>query len=435
MRRWGVVIVDDDAVMRLGFKTLVPWDSTEFDLLGEAANGRDALTLIHSSSPDIVITDMKMPVMDGIELIRTLQTQSNPPAILALSSYDDYELVRQAMRLGTVDYLLKMDLSPEVVLQALRNITATSERPKETGVKLNALRTQLVKNIISRFFVSDRDLQEQLRQAGVLFDSEPVWTMVLGSDLHATVDEDEGDEEEQYRTICLSMINIAEEITQDCLNGFCVEGYDGAFYILGTMRESCQAPERHLLRLGERLSKMIEQYLDVIVHVGIASGGLNVDGLFHACRYARIASRVAHRQNVSAMIYQEDMKTVQKDASPSGNIILQAKDYIDQHYSEKIVLSELATSLGITPNYLSSLMKRQLGMTFSEYIMSVRMEQASKLLSTNNLRINEVAAKVGYENLFYFSKLFKRFYGLSPRDFRHQRINASVQNEIAGGAR
>lgn len=426
MRRWGIVVVDDDAVMRLGMKTLIPWEDTEFDLLGEAENGREALELIQKCRPSIVITDMKMPIMNGVELIRALREQNQPPMILALSSYDDYELVRQAMRLGTADYLLKMDLSPEMLLQTLRSITATSAKPQETGVQLHALRTQLVKNMISRFFVSDKDLLEQMQQARVTFAREPVWVMVLRSRLQMVLDDDEA-QEEQYRTLCLSVINIVEEIVQDCLDGFCVEGYDGAFYILGTLREEFAQPEERLLRLCERLSRMIEQYLDVTVYIGIASSGANIDGLFHACRYARTAARQAQRQNISVLHYQVHMDMRHSEGPITEDIAQQAKRYIDTHYSEKIILTELSAQLGITPSYLSSLMKRQLGMAFSEYIMSVRMEQASKLLSVNRLRINEVAAAVGYDNLFYFSKLFKRFSGMSPRDFRHHRMGASNQ--------
>ena len=426
MRRWGIVVVDDDAVMRLGMKTLIPWEDTEFDLLGEAENGREALELIQKCRPSIVITDMKMPIMNGVELIRALREQNQPPMILALSSYDDYELVRQAMRLGTADYLLKMDLSPEMLLQTLRSITATSAKPQETGVQLHALRTQLVKNMISRFFVSDKDLLEQMQQARVTFAREPIWVMVLRSRLQMVLDDDEA-QEEQYRTLCLSVINIAEEIVQDCLDGFCVEGYDGAFYILGTLREEFAQPEERLLRLCERLSRMIEQYLDVTVYIGIASSGANIDGLFHACRYARTAARQAQRQNISVLHYQVHMDMRHSEGPITEDIAQQAKRYIDTHYSEKIILTELSAQLGITPSYLSSLMKRQLGMAFSEYIMSVRMEQASKLLSVNRLRINEVAAAVGYDNLFYFSKLFKRFSGMSPRDFRHHRMGASNQ--------
>lgn len=428
MQRRGIVIVDDDAVMRLGLKTLVPWEDTEFTLLGEASNGREAFHLVETHRPEIVITDMKMPIMDGVELIRALREQKQPPAILALSSYDDYELVREAMRLGTADYLLKMDLTPELLLKTLRSMTAALAKPQETGVQLNALRTQLVKNIVSRFFLSDKDLATQMRQASVEFKRDLVWTLVLRSDLYAAL-EDETGQEEQYRTMCLSMINIAEEIVQDCLDGFCVEGYDGALYVLGTLRDEPPHPDERLLRLGERLSRMIEQYLDVKVYVGIASGGANVDGLYYACRYAKTASRQAQRKQTEALLYQPDMDARRGDAGVSESVIVQAKTYIDCHYPEKIALPDLAVQLGITPNYLSTLMKKQLGMTFSEYMLNVRMEQAGKLLSDSRLRINEIAGKVGYDNLFYFSKLFKRVYGVPPRIFRHQRA-ASAQQKL-----
>ena len=428
MQRRGIVIVDDDAVMRFGLKTLIPWEDTEFVLLGEAANGREALTLIQTCRPEIVVTDMKMPVMDGVALIRALREQKQPPAILALSSYDDYELVREALRLGAADYLLKMDLSPALFLQALRSMTAVPSVPQETGVRLNALRTQLVKNIISRFFVSDQDLTAQMYEAGVDFTRDPVWVLVLRSDLRNTLENDE-EQAEQYRTISLSVINIAEEIAQDCLEGFCTEGYDGAFYILGTLRDGQADPDERLLRLGNRLSRMIEQYLDVTVSVGIASGGADVDGLFHACSHARCASRQAQRQQATALLYQADMDELHGDTAMPESVISRAKTYIDRHYAEKIVLPDLAAQLGITPNYLSSLMKKQLGMTFSEYVLNVRMEQARKLLSDSDLRINEIAVRVGYDNLFYFSKLFKRVYGVSPRNFRHQQEDTAQEEE------
>lgn len=428
MQRRGIVIVDDDAVMRFGLKTLIPWEDTEFVLLGEAANGREALTLIQTCRPEIVVTDMKMPVMDGVALIRALREQKQPPAILALSSYDDYELVREALRLGAADYLLKMDLSPALFLQALRSMTVVPSVPQETGVRLNALRTQLVKNIISRFFVSDQDLTAQMHEAGVAFTRDPVWVLVLRSDLRNTLENDE-EQAEQYRTISLSVINIAEEIAQDCLEGFCAEGYDGAFYILGTLRDGQADPDERLLRLGNRLSRMIEQYLDVTVSVGIASGDADVDGLFHACSHARRASRQAQRQQATALLYQADMDELHGDTAMPESVISRAKTYIDRHYAEKIVLPDLAAQLGITPNYLSSLMKKQLGMTFSEYVLNVRMEQARKLLSDSDLRINEIAVRVGYDNLFYFSKLFKRVYGVSPRNFRHQQEDTAQEEE------
>ena len=106
-----ILLVDDDAIIRIGVKTMLR-NCEDFRVTAEAENGSTALEICRKNAPDIVITDMKMPVMDGVELIRHLQQLSAPPTILALSGYDDYDLVRKALKYGAQDYLLKLDLSP-----------------------------------------------------------------------------------------------------------------------------------------------------------------------------------------------------------------------------------------------------------------------------------------------------------------------------------
>ena len=87
MRKPRILIADDDTMVRIGLKTVINWEENGFVLVGEAANGLEAMQLVQEKKPDIVITDIKMPGMDGIELIRQLRQQSTPPEILVLSSY------------------------------------------------------------------------------------------------------------------------------------------------------------------------------------------------------------------------------------------------------------------------------------------------------------------------------------------------------------
>ena len=81
-----VLIVDDDATMRIGLKSMIPWEQHGYELIGDANDGKQALELVHAHSPHIIITDMKMPVMDGISLIRTLKKENFPCTFLVLSS-------------------------------------------------------------------------------------------------------------------------------------------------------------------------------------------------------------------------------------------------------------------------------------------------------------------------------------------------------------
>ena len=116
----SVLVVDDDAIMRMSLHMMIDWENEGFAWMGEAENGKEALKCIDEIHPQVVITDMKMPGMDGVSLIRELKKYRHSPEILVLSSYDDYELVRESMRLGAADYLLKVDLTAEKLLQALR---------------------------------------------------------------------------------------------------------------------------------------------------------------------------------------------------------------------------------------------------------------------------------------------------------------------------
>ncbi|NLY91957.1 MAG: response regulator [Firmicutes bacterium] len=97
-----VMIVDDEALVRIGLKSMVDWEIHGFQLVGEANNGQRALDLFRESKPDLVITDLKMPVMDGLELIRHLKELDAKCRIIVLSSYDDFVLVKEAMKLGLV---------------------------------------------------------------------------------------------------------------------------------------------------------------------------------------------------------------------------------------------------------------------------------------------------------------------------------------------
>lgn len=132
---YKVLIVDDEPIIRLGLTTCIDWEKEGFTLVGEAANGEAALRIIHERSVDILITDIKMPLMDGLELVR--QTKEFIPRlkVVLVSSYNDFEYAREAVKLGVViDYLLKPTMEPDDLVRVLH-------RCKESLVK-EEVRTQ-----------------------------------------------------------------------------------------------------------------------------------------------------------------------------------------------------------------------------------------------------------------------------------------------------
>ncbi len=117
-----VVIVDDDILIREEIKTFIDWKKQGFTMIFEASNGKDAFLWLQENEADIVITDISMPVMNGVELIRNLKNANFAGQILVMSNYDEFDYVKDAMKYGAFDYCLKYKLEPEGFLNLLNSI-------------------------------------------------------------------------------------------------------------------------------------------------------------------------------------------------------------------------------------------------------------------------------------------------------------------------
>src|SRR5512135_2440352 len=120
MEKIRVVIADDHAVMRVGIRNILT-RSNKINVAGEASNGAEAIQLVSELSPDVLILDMEMPVMDGVEVARRLQTNDSPVHILVLSAYDDRQYILEMLNMGAAGYLIK-DEAPEVIVDAVQGI-------------------------------------------------------------------------------------------------------------------------------------------------------------------------------------------------------------------------------------------------------------------------------------------------------------------------
>lgn len=112
---YKLLIVDDEKQVREGLKRLLPWQDYGITIIGEAINGREALGIIEDQRPDIVLLDIQMPVMNGLELAKRIHGQYPECKFIVLSGYNDFARVREAMKYGAVDYLLKPSGKEEII--------------------------------------------------------------------------------------------------------------------------------------------------------------------------------------------------------------------------------------------------------------------------------------------------------------------------------
>jgi DNA-binding NarL/FixJ family response regulator len=120
MSKIRVIIADDHAIMRVGIRNILS-RSSEIIVVGEASNGAEAIDLINELKPDVLILDMEMPVMDGVEVARRLQADTSPVRILVLSAYDDRQYILEMLNMGASGYLIK-DEAPEVIVDAVQGV-------------------------------------------------------------------------------------------------------------------------------------------------------------------------------------------------------------------------------------------------------------------------------------------------------------------------
>lgn len=215
-----VFIVDDELVVRVGIKSMIDWNSHGFEVVGEAADGEEALLKIPQVKPHIVMTDIKMPRMDGIELIKKLQESYSHIKVLVLSCHNDFEYVKQSMKLGAVDYILKLSMRREELLDVMENIKKQINEDVEKTSYVNSLQRKIDYNmdvIKEKFFkklmnsssVNSRDLFNEAEDLGLRFYDGNYLILVTNIHKHVKNQKEERPEPELLRHAILSIMEEA----------------------------------------------------------------------------------------------------------------------------------------------------------------------------------------------------------------------------------
>ena len=164
-----ILIIDDELLLRNGIKYLCNWEENGFTIAGEASNGLEALHMIEEIQPDIILTDIIMSVMDGIEFTKKLKEQYPWIHIIVLSSYDDFEYVKSLFKLGVADYLLKPALDKDELLALMNRLRSASP-----GIRSHASAAQTLKELLHGGTLCCPDALQRFRDAHTDFlETEP----------------------------------------------------------------------------------------------------------------------------------------------------------------------------------------------------------------------------------------------------------------------
>lgn len=378
-----VLIVDDEPLIVQNLKQAVPWQEIGCEIVGEAGNGIKALELCRDVRPHIVITDIRMPKMDGIRFMEQLRAETpEMPAVILLSGYDEFEYARQAMRLGAYDYLLK-----PIDYKELKNTVQRAIRQNRHARKL---RMAQLKNELYELL-----LNEEIEPSSTLDDKRAWLCLVAGRDAK------HGD------------LSASREFVRR----FAPRGADLAELKLNKNRTvlvlACDDREA----LGKTRSQLLAHPKEMFGYaLGVGTVAGQIRELPDSFRQAEI----------SASVKQEDHHYRDYDRTDrSEEAVEKARKYIEAHYGDDLCLDDVADAAEVSVSYLSPHFKKQMGMTFLKYLTRLRVEKAKVLLEETEMQTSRIASEVGYQDSRYFGQVFKQWTGLTPSEYRKKAARAS----------
>ena len=535
--RHNILIVDDEQLIRQGLRARIEYLGIDVDEIFEAENGLMALRLQEEHPIDVVITDVRMPDMDGLELIQEMQKKNNQIKFVVLSGYAEFSYAETAIRLGVKAYLLKPVSNDDLKAafdKAYKEMEQTASVRQEVQMKKRMDREKQVyqqEKALNALFSSQEAgavTREQLcKLCGY---DEKMWAGGAESVLYLAIlhINKESFEHQRFRPVDHELVrfmirNIFEEIQAPCekllvnslsdtrqMYGIFIgddkkklrmeveriylrmrsvlEKKMGIYLTIGVSRcrsqlegketsEARQALKQRIIYgkaniyfyediriLGEQefpvsQLRLLEQYIEhneifkvknlvqeifseeLVKKYGSAylrimwirilnlllhhyeRRGRNAAEIEKMLQNYNLLDRIQSLQEIRQKIIEMVMECVSTESVADANArskIQMAIGYIQEHFAENLTVNVLAEHYGMSPNYFSSMFKKEMSRSAVNYITELRINQARELLYHSELSVVDISKKVGYEDSQYFFRVFKKYLGMTPLQYREE---------------
>lgn len=412
---YRVLLADDEPIILSGLKSMLDWERLDCTLCGAARDGQQALELVETLRPDIVVCDIRMPRLTGLELLAACAQRYPELVFIMLTNHQDFHMAQQSLRNRAVDYLLKIDLDEEKLAHSLRlAIDECEKRRKLCAPSLSrqkdALAETAARHAAALLSLDDRYGAEQsiaaLEELGA---GSRCAAALLMLDPSAIPDISSFTREERQRLFSFHL-NLALDVAQKVFLGIgfallpSEPGSGTAVFFLWGLEDT-----RPIAQFQARLTaafRDISQMKLSVLATGVLSG--------HGLTEMRLQTELLRREYaLSPRPFLSWSQSMGKT-----DYVAAAKHYVDSHILERVLVQDVAAAIGITPNYLSSLFKRQLGQNFMDYVNATKVKYACTLLQDGRHMVYEVSHMLGYDNAYYFTKVFKRYMRMTPTEYQ-----------------
>lgn len=463
---YSVIIVDDEKWIVEGLKAGIDWEGHNFEVVDAAENGLMALDIIEKKKPNVVFTDIRMPGLNGLELIKKAKEKCPQTIFVVLSGYAEFAYAQKAMNYGAYGYCLK-----PFEIEEIEGILSKINKHLE-----NSIGKEQNNSIYDYIFSSNfKKVEETLNALDFsLKDNQKYIPIVLTGDHCVTLDDDINNVsfrigvnnycyliyEEDINKFETNYINSFEEYTSAGI-GFPIdnlklieESIDAAAiasYSLFTIGKNSLAYYDHFdLSLENNLISQISSSLKIEDKISFSqileksraafkNGKLSIRTayiLFNIITYSDLCKGsckyidgygqlTKYFKNVDAMfdfLKDNTLRYFEGDNAKYNTVehstIKDILKYINENITSDFSVQALAKKYYLNPNYMCQLFKKEVGESFIEYISRRRIEYACRLLLETELTINQIGEKCGYNDYFYFTKIFKRHINMTPTQFR-----------------
>jgi two-component system, response regulator YesN len=413
-----LLIVDDEDLERESLQSGIARLNLDIEVCGSAWNGREALEAAEKLQPDIVLTDVRMPVMDGIAFARALRERNPSCFILFISGFEDFQAAREALAVGGSAWLVK-----PVNLEELRAaLSAVCDTAMETGrrkqeedrrnKRLEELlplgRQEFIRSLLLNGDGESADTAERASELGIsLF---PGKYAVLVAEVQA------GLGQEGVREDFLPELARALRFP-DALEPVVMPGIRLAMVLMLPGIAAEETSQTRLEAVAEQMLLRAAAGAGGSVGVGVSLIGSSAGeiGALYAQACAALEDKLRYGRG-RVIFFSENPQ--QSGADSGEHIVLQVEKIVAGEIDGDLSAEAVARRVFITASHLRRVFKNRTGVTLQDYVLRMRMERARDLLQEPGCRVHAVAAKVGYDSTSYFCLVFKRFFGMTPGDFR-----------------
>ena len=396
---YKTLFVDDERLIREGISNLIDWERITGQELTLAENAKVALKYLEHEKYEIVISDIYMQDMNGIELAKCIKGKWPDVVVILLSAYEDFDYARKAIEAGVFKYLLK-PVIPEELEDAVNEAISQVKINEETKKRIDhsqevledyrrELKKNLWKDILSGNMRNEDEIFERFEKMNMSKNISPIYVVVYKTD----------DESMLYQ----NQVAI-DKVVSSCFEGYIDTVFMDNYIVILLKKENAKSV---LYAFGDLVKEMF--HFEVYMGEGKTVKDLST---LH--------------MSVESAKYNIQKNRANKKDEPT-QIVLAAVEMIRKEIENvDFNINTIANALYLTPAYFSRVFKRKMGMTCIDFIKNYRINLAKELLQNTDLSIQQISEKTGYATVYYFSQQFKQVTGESPGSFRKKRHKFDV---------